>query len=175
MLGERKIADFTLAATSSGTAVKQTNTLDPLDLSRCREIELELIITAAASAAGDLLNVKLQDSKNGGTTWNTRANLQVAGNQAATAGNPFVKRAVITNAIALQSSEKVYVESGSNGGSEIAADTVVNGPFPPPFRDTVTTGTRVSSWRVIWSQTSSSGTDSFAGELKIHAHEWNVA
>lgn len=175
MTGGRTIADLTLPATSHGTGVKLTAVLDPMDLSRCREIELELIVTAAATGATDLLDVELQDTRDGQLTWNTRAHAQVLGNQSASATAPYVYRMALTSAIALQSPEKGYVETGSAGGSAIAAGTVVNGPFPPPWRKGVTTGTRLSAWRVLFTQTDVSTTASFTAEVLLTAHEWDVA
>jgi hypothetical protein len=175
MNGGRTILDVTLPATSTGTGTKLTTVLDPMDLSRCREIELELIVTAAATGATDLLDVELQDTRDGQLTWNTRAHAQVLGNQSASATAPYVYRMNLTSAIPLQSPEKGYVETGSAGGTDIPPGVVVNGPFPPPWRKGVTTGTRLSSWRLIFKQTDISGTASFTAEVILTGHEWGYA
>jgi hypothetical protein len=173
VIGGRKIADITLPATSNGTGTKLTSVLDPMDLSRCRMLELEVIITAAATTASDLLDVELQDTKNN-VSWNTRAHAQVLGNQAASVAAPYMYRMVLTSAIVLQSPEKGYVETGSPGGTDIPVGTVVNGPFPPPNREGVTTGTRKSSFRIIFKQTDVSTTASFTGTVRLYGHEWAV-
>lgn len=166
MTGGRVIQDITLPATSTGTGTKQTTVFDPLDLSRARQLEATLKVTAAATGASDVLDVHIQDTDDG-TNWNDRIRFAaVAGN----ASVPTIQRAVLTNSIALQSSEKDYTESTST----LAAGVVINGPFPPPVRTGVTTGTRASSWRAVFIQTDVSGTASYTAELIVRAHEEGV-
>ena len=172
MTGGRVIQDITLPATSNGTGTKQTTVFDPLDLSRGRQLEATLKVTAAASGASDVLDVRIQDTDDG-VVWNDRIRfLAVAGNQAVSPA--YIQRAVLTNSIPLQSSEKDYIESGASGGSAIAAGTVVNGPFPPPVRAGVTTTTRTSSWRAVFIQTDVSGTASYTAELIVRLHSEGV-
>jgi hypothetical protein len=173
MFGGRRVANFTLAATSTGTGTKQTSVLDPTDLSRARQLEATLSITAAASTSSDLLDVYVQDSDDA-AIWNDRVHFQVKGNQSASATAPFRQRAVITSAISLQSPEKVYTETGGASGADIPVGTVVNGPFPPPYRGGTTTGTRASTWRVLFVQTDSSGSASFTGSVEIRAHDQDI-
>lgn len=166
MTGGRVIQDISLPATSVGTGTKQTTVFDPLDLSRARQMEATLKVTAAATGGSDFLDVRIQDTDDG-TNWNDRIRfIAVAGN----ASVPQLQRAVITNSIVLQSSEKDYIESTSTLG----AGVVINGPFPPPVRVGVTTGTRTSSWRAVFNQTDVSGTASYTAELIVRAHEEGV-
>jgi hypothetical protein len=175
IIGGRKIDDITLPATTTGTGVKLTYVLAPMDLSRAKMLKFNLKVTAAATGATDILDVKVQDTADG-VTWNTRVRFNgVAGNQAASVTVPFVQEAALESVIPLQSPEKVYITSGSAGGTELAAGVVMNGPFNPPYREGVTTGTRKSSWRVVFSQTDISTTTSYAANLRIYAHESAVA
>jgi hypothetical protein len=171
MIGGRKIDGITLPATTNGTGIKLTYLLAPMDLSRANMLKFKLNVTAAATGATDFLDVKVQDTTDG-VTWNTRVRFNlVAGNQAASVAAPFVQEAVLESVIPLQSPEKVFIDSGSVGGTELNAGVVMNGPFNPPYRETVTTGTRLSAWRVVFSQTDVSGTASFAAGLKILAFD----
>lgn len=165
MIGARRVDTFTFGPSATTLT---TNLHDPMDLSRARELKANLKVTAAAQTAGDTLDVKIQDTIDG-VTWNTRGRFAaVLGNQNTT--TPYVRELVIATNIDLQSSEKEYQTTGSQGGTELAAGTVLNGAFYPPYR---TAQGRQPNWRVVWTVTNSSGNASFTASLTLWLQEWH--
>lgn len=170
-LHARELGNIAIQTVSGVTQTFTTN-LDALDLSRLKCLELELAVTAAASTASDTLDVKIQDTRNAGTTWNTRGRFTaVLGNQTASATTPYARHMVISSAVDLQSGEREYLATGSQGGTELAAGTVLNGLFPPRWRDAL--GAH-AAWRVIAIQTNASGSALFTATVYILGMEWDT-
>jgi len=168
-LHARILGTYTIQTVSGVTQTFTTN-FDALDLSRLRSLQAQLSVSAAASSASDTLDVKIQDTLDG--TWGSRLRfLAVAGNQSASAGTPYVQRYTIENAVDLQSGERGYVPSGSASGSDLAAGTVLNGPFPPRYRTAL--GPQ-PAWRVVAVQTNASGTALFTATVTVLGQEWDT-
>lgn len=166
-IGTRKTDSFSFGPSATSSTVVLH---DPLDLSRARSLKLNLTVTAAASAANDTLDVKFQDTIDG-ITWNTRARFAaVAGNQSV--ATQYVRELVITQDVKLNSGEREYQTSGSQGGTELPAGTVMDGTFYPPYRDA--TG-RHANWRVVFTVTNNSGTASFTATLTLWSQDWAQA
>lgn len=156
---------FDLAAGATET----TNYEIDGDLSRARSLLLELVITEAQDDADDSLDVKFQDTTDR-VVWNTRARFAtIAGNVTVSASAPEVRRlALLTEGLAIESTEEGYEPSGSAGASELAAGAVLNGPLPARFRNS--TG-QLAAYRFSLVKTDTAGDDAeFSGTLKVWAN-----
>ena len=157
----RRIFKYDFTAMTTTTTVS----LNPDDLSRASALLLSLQLTAIGTGAGDKLDVRLQDTVHG-TIWNTRARFtQVLGTDSASGSAPKTFRMSLTQDIALEDPEESYETTGSSGGTDLAARSVRNGPFPGVLR--TSTG-RGSAWRVTFTVTTSV-TPTFTGNLTIDA------
>lgn len=117
----------------SGTVTADTQwDFDKIDLSPFRRLTVEVKLTAnAAAAAGDTLNVYLQERKQG-NAWSDRAALvQLIG----TMLSGEVRQLNLSAEGPLSDTEESYEPSGSTGGSRLTAGLVINGPFAPNYRD----------------------------------------
>lgn len=159
----RRIHRQTFSFAAAGTNI---TSLDAHDLSHAQAINLELDVTTIAGAAGDILDVKLQSTRDG-TEWNTRIRShRVLGNTTA----PRYFQYNLQQHVLIAQTEQAYETPDSTGQSEIAAAQVVNGPFPGLRRLTTTQAPglsmRTNSWRLVFVVTSV-GTASFAGTLLL--------
>jgi len=157
----RRIHRQAFSFAAGGTNI--TN-LDPHDLSHALAINMELDVTTIGAAAGDILDVKLQSTRDG-TEWNTRIRShRVLGNTTA----PRYFQYNLQQDVMIAQTEQAYETPDSTGQSEIGPASVVNGPFPGVRRLTTTPApglaTRAPSWRLVYVITSV-GTASFAGNL----------
>lgn len=160
-MAARRIFKYDFAALTTTTTVP----LNPDDLSRASQLLLSLQLTTIGTAAGDKLDIRLQDTVHG-TIWNTRARFtQVIGTDSASTSAPKNFRMALTQAIALEDPEEGYETTGSSGGTDLPARSVRNGPFPGVLR--TSTG-RGSSWRVTFTVTSATS-PTFTGNLTIDA------
>jgi len=158
-LVSRIVHDESLSAITADT----TTNLNPyMDLSHAEAITVEVVITAAATAVGDILSVSLEDTIDG-TYWNTRIRFEdLLGNMT----EPEIRRATIHSVGAdIASTEEYYETTDSTGATEIAKGSVVNGPFPGICR---TASGPAASWRLVYDVTSASS-PSFTGTCKVIA------
>src|SRR6185436_8425197 len=167
----RSVFEYTFSLSGAGTTNVE---LDPIDLSRARAIRCYLKITAAATAAGDTLAVRFQETKDG-IVWDTRArHTAQVGNSAASATAPETETLVILcRGYPQQSSERVWEESGSGGGTDLSAGTTRNGPMVPRRRSALGTaaqprGGLLASHRVQF-VTVQTGTVAYTGTYVIEA------
>jgi hypothetical protein len=146
---------------SAVAATTTTNLWEYLDLSHAESLTLEVKITAAGTAAGDILNVSLEDTVDG-SNWNTRIRFDdLLGNMT----EPEIRRATIHQSGDLASTEEMYELTSSTGASEIAEGSVVNGPFPGICR---TSAGPTPSWRLVYEVTSASAPE-FTGVVTLLA------
>lgn len=123
----RNIFDYALA---TGAGSQTINVNVEQDISRAQAITIVLNLTGAATDAGDTLNVRFQETPDDGVTWDTRARFeQFLGTAVVSAAAPERRIAVLHARTQLQTTEEYYEPSGSAGATEIAAGTVINGPF----------------------------------------------
>jgi hypothetical protein len=115
---------------AAGDLVQTTN-LDPLDLSRCKCIDMFISLTTADAAADDLFDIVLDETFDG-VTWNERMHsAQFAGSLTATTTAPETYSMRCSAHVNLDTTEEAGEPSGSAGGTALAAGTVRNGPFAP--------------------------------------------
>ena len=146
-------------ATGSGTT---TVNLPPLDLSSAQALMIELQLTTVDTDAADSLDVKLQDTSDG-TVWNTRCRFPlITGDQSPTEA----MRMVIQNHVMIASTEESYRNTGAALGVEIAAGAVVNGPFPPPVRNS---DGRSTAWRLQFVRVDADSDADWVGTVTIWA------
>jgi ribosomal protein L31 len=147
---------FTAVAVTTTTNINQY-----LDLSNAEALTLEVKITAAGAAAGDILNVSLEDTVDG-SNWNTRIRFDdLLGNMT----EPEIRRASIIQIVSLASTEEMYETTGSTGATETPEGSVVNGPFPGICR---TSSGITPAWRIVYEVTSASA-PSFTGTATLIA------
>jgi hypothetical protein len=109
--------------------------LAKLDLSQADSITLRATITKAAEDAADTLNIRLQESWDGGVTWHTRIRLaEFTGDMSPSTSAPEVREGVAQQFGALADAEEALEPSGSAGGTDLSAGTVRNGHFAPAYR-----------------------------------------
>lgn len=157
-LKTRTIHDTTFTAVA---ATAQENLWKYLDLSRAEALSIEVQVTDAQVAAGDILSIRLEDTFDG-TKWNERIRFtNVLGN----ATEPIIMRATVNQGLTLNSTEEMLVTSGSASGSGLTAGTVQNGPFPPLLK---TSAGPQPTFRINYTVTSASA-PSFTGTIKINA------
>jgi hypothetical protein len=131
-----------------------------LDLSQAEALYIELQVTDAQVAAGDILSVRIEDTFDG-TKWNERVRFaNVLGNIT----EPMIQRATVNQGPVLNSTEEVLTTSGSASGSGLTAGTVQNGPFPNQLR---TSAGPQPTFRINYTVTSASA-PSFTGTIKIN-------
>lgn len=159
MLMSRDIFKYTFTALTTTTTVD----LNKDDLSHARELLLELQVAAAATEVGDILACRLENTFDG-SKYDTVVNFAtVLGNDSM----PQIRRANLQQFGDLMSTEEEHKTSGSTGGSQPTAGSVVNGPFPPVLR---TAAGRQAAWRVVFTITDAGTVNaSFTGTLKITA------
>lgn len=156
-LASRNVFDYAFGPLTADTTVS----MNPYDLSHAEALVCELIVSAAATAAGDILDVRIQNTFDG-TYWNTVIRFDaILGNVT----EPEIRRATVNQVVDLASTEEQYETTDSTGATDISAGTVRNGPFPPPYK---TAAGRQPNWRVFFDITSASA-PSFTGTLKIAA------
>lgn len=139
-----------------------------VDLSRGDEILIELELTKAQTDAGDTLDVRLQDctSLTTAEVWNTRARFaQFIGTVTVSAAAPEVRRLALQAYGTLPDTEEAYEPSGSAGAAEIAAGTVLNGPFPGVRR--LSAGGRKQSWRLKIDVVDADSDGDFEGRITV--------
>lgn len=167
MIGTRFCDKLSVSAISATTTVVMH---DPLDLSRARNLKLFLAVPAAASTSSDTLDVIVQDTQNG-VTWNDRGRFAlVLGNQNVT--TPYTREMNLLQDCDLNTGEREYQSTGSQGGSDIPSGTVLNGTFWPPYRDA---GGKHPNWRCRFVVTNNSGVASFTASVSIYGQDWNLA
>lgn len=121
----RNIFSYTLASGAGSQTI--LSTIDH-DLSRAEALRLRLNLTAAATDAGDTLNIRLQEYN--GFVWNTRARFpQYLGTATVSASAPESYEMTIPAQESISNSDKGYEPSGSAGATEILAGQVIPGPF----------------------------------------------
>lgn len=122
----RRVVRYPISLSGAGT----TNlNLDPMSYSRAVSLVGEIIITSAATAAGDTLTVRLQETPDG-VQWDTRwCHTAQVGNSGASTTAPESERVVLQCDVPLQTAERLYEPTGSAGGTDLSAGTVRNGPL----------------------------------------------
>ena len=142
---QRKIA--TVPFVLAGAGVTITN-LPPFDLSRSFENKSELIVTAAAAAAGDILDVKFQETEDG-VQWNTRMrHTPQLGSSGATATSPESEVITILSLGPLSTADAIREPTGSKGATELTAPGKIDGFL------TGRLGAGLPSYRVVMTVTS---------------------
>ena len=132
-----------------------------MDLSNADALTLEVKVTTAATAAGDILNVSLEDTIDG-SNWNTRIRFDdLLGNMT----EPEIRRATISQTVDLASTEEMYETTGSTSATETPEGSVVNGPFPGICR--LSTGP-TPAWRIVYEVTSATAPE-FTGTTTLLA------
>ena len=166
----RKLHDSTF---DTGIGTQTINVeLAPVDLSRARELLLELIVTKADTDFADTLDVKFQDTSDR-LVWNTRARFTtITGDLPPTTATPLVKRLSVQQLVDLAATEESYTPSGSLDGSEPSAGSVINGPFPGIFRGQIGNAQGVGrkpNWRFSLVITDADNDADFEGTLRVFA------
>jgi hypothetical protein len=145
-LASRRVCKYTLD-TGPGSQTILVN-LD-VDMARGFAILGELLVTKSVTDAIDTLDVRLQSCNSADAAnpvWNTRARFaQILGNMTTSASAPEIRDIALQKFGTLSDGEEAYEPSGSAGGSDLAAGSVLNGPFPGPRR---TSAGRQPSWRL---------------------------
>jgi hypothetical protein len=140
-------------------------TLAAIDLSSADSLTLRAKITKAAEDAADTLNIRLQESPDGGVTWNTRARLaEITGDMSPSTSAPETREAMVQQFGALADAEEALEPSGSAGGTDLSAGTVRNGHLSPPSR---TGGVRTSAWRLQVVVVDADDDAEFEGTLEV--------
>ena len=164
------------------------NTLFPeaIDLSHAKVVEALLSITSAATVVGSTLDVKLQlgvyQDAAGNTVWDTRGRFDlVPGNTAATVASPYMQGLNISQDVDLQTTERAYRPTGSNGGTELNSGTVRDGNFLPFFRardGLATAGMAQGLQRGINARmqlvvVDAAASGAWTGRLDVYGHFWD--
>lgn len=160
---------YTLA---TGAGSQTINVNCEHDLSRARAVILDIELTAADTDAGDTLNIRFQESLNGGTTWNTRArSIQFLGTLSPSASAPETYRLVMAADPPLITTDAAYEPGGSAGATEILAEAVVNGPFArinrPAAGSPPGTTARNPAHRINIAVVDADSDGNFAGTLRL--------
>lgn len=146
--------------------------LDKLDLSRGELIRMEVVLTAADTDAGDLLNIYLQNRWQSNIWMDRIASHQFLGTLSPSAGSPEVREYTLSKFGDLTDSEEADEPYGSAGASHLTAGTVRNGPFAPRYRNPGV-GTE-TGWRVSLVQVNTSTADAaFAGTVYLYLDQAN--
>lgn len=167
----RSVFEYTIDLTGAATTNVE---LPALDLSRARALRGFLKITSAATAAGDTLDIRFQETHDQ-VVWDTRWRHTVqVGNSGASGTAPETETIVLLcRGYPEQANERVWEETGSGGSSDLSAGTVRNGPLARRVRR----GTKIAvapygavepSHRVQFVVTSASA-PVFAGSYLIEA------
>lgn len=123
----RNIFDYAMA---TGAGSQTINVNVEQGIARAQAVQLVLNLTTAATDAGDTLDIRFQETPDDGVTWDTRARFdQFLGTATVSAAAPERRILLIHARTWVTQGESAYEPSGSAGASEIAAGTVLNGPF----------------------------------------------
>jgi hypothetical protein len=160
-----KLFEYTIN-TGAGTQTI-TQDFDKFDLSYARAIVGKLTITNAATDAGDLLDVYLEERTNT-LTWNQRARFdQILGSMSPSGTAPEERTIVISADVNLDTTEESYEDTGSTGGTSLSAGTVRNGPFAGKL---YSSGAPVATHRARLEVTEAASSDAdFEGTLTFYA------
>ncbi len=177
-MATRNIFDYTLA---TGAGSQTINVPLEHDISSAQALRLDLSLTAAATDVGDTLDIRFQESPDDGTTWDTRARFeQFLGNATVSAGAPERRTLVMHARTQTSTGESAYEGSGSAGASDLAAGTVLNGPFLPQNRPGYVTqpGTvvRQGRYRFNIAVVDGNSNGNFGGNIRAWSDtpEWNA-
>lgn len=121
----RKIAEYPFQIVVAGTT---NQNLDPYDLSRCPVLMSHLFVVNAATAAGDTLACRFQETADG-TNWNTRIrHTAQPGNSGATLATPEQEEILLyTRGFPVTTVDTVHEPTGSLGATDIPAGSVRHG------------------------------------------------
>lgn len=142
-----------------------TSNFNPGRFGHYDALTVYLNVTKADTDAADVLDVALQETRDG-VTWHDRARFaNVTGDLTASATAPEVRRLVVQQFGSFADGEEELEPSGSAGGTRLTAGTVLNGPFPPLLR---TGGTRQSSFRLYIEVTDADNDADFEGTIDVY-------
>jgi hypothetical protein len=162
-----KVLEYTI---NTGVGTQSiTQTFDKFDLSYCDALLCKLYITKAAEDAGDTFDVYVEERTNE-VTWNQRGRFErITGDMSPSTTAPEERTLVISAKVNLDTAEESYEDTGSTGGTSLAAGTVRNGPFAgklfsssgPPFA--------LATHRVRLEVTDADNDGDFEGTVTIYA------
>ncbi|HEU4754655.1 MAG TPA: hypothetical protein VFU47_16215 [Armatimonadota bacterium] len=144
--------------------------LPALDLSEADQLKLVVTLTGAPAGTSPTLNVRLQ-SRQAENVWDDRISLaQFTGSD--TTGE--TKEGVIQKFGSLSDTEEAHEPSGSSS-SRLAAGTVLNGPFPGPYRESCSfrngepgANQAATGWRLDF-DIGGTGSPSFAITVRLYS------
>lgn len=167
-MATRKIFDYDFSLSGAGATTNVE--LDALDLSRFDELELEIVLSTAATDAGDTLNVYLQ-SRGPSGIWDDRiATAQFLG----TDTDAEVRKYVLQQFGTFSDAEEASEPQGSAGGSRLTTGTVKNGSFPGPYRTKGAGGSTATAWRVQFVTVDADEDSAFTGTVYIHGNSGDL-
>lgn len=150
--------------------------LDLLNLTWCKSVTLEMILTAVATDAVDLLDVKFQETRSPTRAYyDTRGRFKtVLGNTGGvSAATPYADQLTISQDIDLTSPEKNETPTGSVTGVELPAGTVRNGPMAPIIRTALG---KVSTHRLVVATSGDVNSNAaFTGTVSLWGHAWDTS
>lgn len=161
------IATICEYALNSGTGNQTfTQNLNPGRMSRYDELEVQAYLTTCDTDAADILDIALQESTDGGVTWNDRLRLSnIFGSYTASSTAPKVLTGVVKQERFLTDLTE-WEPSGSNGASRLTPGTCLNGPFADAKR---TAAGPQASWRLYIATTDANTNASFIGTVSVIA------
>ena len=161
---EKRVRELQTITFDTGTS-SVTTELDAIDLSGVQALILILNLTKADTGAGDILDIKFQETGDR-VTWNTRARFpNFIGTLSPSATAPETYRMTINTRQDLSVGEEAYEPDGSAGATALTADQVIHGPLLSPVRSS--TG-KATAHRVVFTVTNATAAD-FEGIFSICA------
>lgn len=163
----RKVYEYAFDVAAGTT----NHEFDAVDLSHADELHFVLTLTEANTDAGDTLNVYIQSRSEDGIWHDRVAFTQLIGTLDPDTSGPETLEAVLQKFGSFSDDEEESEPSGSEGASHLTAGTVKNGPFPRPYRGSITGPGQMpgSAWRAQFVMVDADADGAFSGTLRAYA------